>query len=85
MSDQTIAETSPIQHTTRNRQITMPPRGFEPTILAGGRPETYCLDRAATRTGHYSYTLSNWTAYMSLICKDLWVTYILAEGTRATC
>jgi hypothetical protein len=25
--------------------------GFEPTISAGGRPQTYALDRAATGTG----------------------------------
>ena len=29
----------------------MPPVGFEPTILAGERPQTYVLDRAATGTG----------------------------------
>jgi len=29
----------------------MPPVGFEPTILAGERPQTYALDRAATWTG----------------------------------
>ena len=29
----------------------MPPVGFEPTIPAGERPQTYTLDRAATGTG----------------------------------
>ena len=29
----------------------MPPVGFEPTISAGELPQTYALDRAATRTG----------------------------------
>ena len=29
----------------------MPSAGFEPTILAGERPQTYALDRAATGTG----------------------------------
>jgi len=28
----------------------MPPVRFEPTISAGERPQTYALDRAATRT-----------------------------------
>ena len=28
----------------------MPPAGFEPTIAAGERPQTYALDRAATGT-----------------------------------
>ena len=31
----------------------MPPVGFERTISAGERPQTYALDRAATGTGHY--------------------------------
>ena len=29
----------------------MPPVGFEPTISAAERPQTYALDRAATGTG----------------------------------
>ena len=29
----------------------MPPLGFEPTVSAGERPQTYALDRAATGTG----------------------------------
>ena len=38
-------------HNTHNRQTSMPPVGFEPTISAGERPQTYALDRAATGTG----------------------------------
>ena len=38
-------------HNTHNRQTSMPPVGFEPTISAGVRPQTYNLDRAATGTG----------------------------------
>ena len=40
-------------HNTLNRQTSMPPAGFEPTIPAGERPQTYALDRAATGTGIY--------------------------------
>ena len=36
---------------TLNRQTSIPPVGFEPIILAGERPQTYALDRAATGTG----------------------------------
>ena len=36
---------------THNRHTSMPPLGFEPTISAGERPQTYALDRAATGTG----------------------------------
>ena len=36
---------------TYNRQISMSPVGFEPTISAGERPQTYALGRAATGTG----------------------------------
>ena len=38
-------------HNTHNRQTSVPPVGFEPTISAGERPKTYALDRAATGTG----------------------------------
>jgi len=42
-------------HTTLTTD--MPPVGFEPTISAGERPQTYALDRAATGSGNFS-TLS---------------------------
>ena len=38
-------------HNTHNRQTSMPPMGFEPTISAGERLQNYALDRAATGTG----------------------------------
>jgi len=39
----------------------MPPVGFEPTISASERPQTYALDREATGTGiaHNIYTLKS--------------------------
>ena len=46
-------------HNTHNRQTSMPPVGFEPTISAGERPQTYALDRAATGTGITQYTQYN--------------------------
>ena len=30
----------------------MPPVGFQPTIAAGERPQTYALDRTATGNGN---------------------------------
>ena len=36
----------------------MPPVGFEPTISAGERPQTYALDGAATGIGTYSLTVT---------------------------
>ena len=39
----------------------MPPVGFEPTISAGERPQTYALDRAATGTGTSYFTIYNLT------------------------
>jgi len=39
-------------HNTHNKQISMPRVGFQPTISAGERPQTYALDRAATGTGN---------------------------------
>ena len=35
----------------------MPPVGFEPTISAEERPQTYALDRAATGTGGVCITV----------------------------
>ena len=35
----------------------MLPVGFEPTISAGERPQTYALDRAATGTGIWENTV----------------------------
>ena len=41
----------PLPDNTHNRQTSMPPVGFEPTIPASERPQTHALDRAATGTG----------------------------------
>ena len=38
-------------HNTHNRQTSMPPVGFEPTVSTGERPQTYDLDRATAGTG----------------------------------
>ena len=38
-------------HNNHKRQTSMPPVGFEPTIPASERPQTYVLDRTATGTG----------------------------------
>ena len=51
-SDQLVAETSTLQHTTLTTDKNpCPPVGFEPAISAGERPQTYALDRRATGTG----------------------------------
>jgi len=41
-------------HNTHNRQTSVSPVGFEPTISAGERPQTYALDRADIETGSSS-------------------------------
>jgi hypothetical protein len=35
-----------------NRQTSMPPMGFKPTIAVGERPWTYALDRTVTGTSY---------------------------------
>ena len=40
-------------NTQYSQQISMPPVGFEPTVSAGERPQTYAFDRAATGTGKH--------------------------------
>jgi len=42
-------------HNTHNRQTSMPPVGFEPTISVGKRPQNYALDRAVTGTSVWLY------------------------------
>ena len=52
--DEWSAPRRDIYLTTRNihdRRTPMPPVGFEPTISAGERPQTYASDRAATGAG----------------------------------
>jgi hypothetical protein len=58
-SDQLVAETSTRQHTTLTTDTSIPPVGFEPTISAGERPQTYGIDRAATGTGKSNRRLKN--------------------------
>ena len=43
-------------HDTHNRQISMPPVGFEPTIPALKGPHTYALNCTATGKGPQAYT-----------------------------
>ena len=54
----------------------MSPVGFEPTISAGKRPQTYALDRAAAGTGKYwlqylkfRYVYQNKTVYQQVVCN----------------
>ena len=51
-SDQFFAEISTWKHNTHNIQTSMPSEGFEPTIPADERPQSYALDRVATGTGN---------------------------------
>ena len=45
---------------THNRQTSMPPVGFEPTISAVERPLTYALNRAATGIGFLINIICFW-------------------------
>jgi len=38
------------RHNSHNRQTSMPPVGFKPTVSTSERPQTHALDRAATGT-----------------------------------
>jgi hypothetical protein len=48
-------------HNTHNRQTSMPPVRFEPTILVSERPQTHVLDRTATGIGCYDITHANYS------------------------
>jgi len=59
-------------HNTHNRQTSMPPVGFEPTISAGERPQTYVLDRAATGNGRYC-TITNPKWFSNGLSDRIWL------------
>ena len=50
----------------------MLPVGFEPTISAGERPQTYALDRAATGTGSEPRMSSLIFKFLTLDCGLLY-------------
>jgi len=68
-------------HNTHNRQTSMPPVGFESTISAGERPQTYSLDRAATGTG-YVFTYNTFIKIL-FIFRALPCSY--SGGLRRNC
>jgi hypothetical protein len=41
-------------HNTHNKQISIPPAAFEPTIPARERPQTHAIDRVATGIGKFA-------------------------------
>ena len=53
---------------THKRQTSVPPVGFEPTISAGKRPQTYALERAATGTASCGWY---WSVYFQLLCLPI--------------
>ena len=63
-------------HNTHNRQTSMHPVGFEPTISVGERPQTYALGRAATGTSVVSYYMRYITVHGSKNVR-LWRTGIM--------
>ena len=62
-------------HNTHNRQTSMPPAGFEPTISAGERSQTYALDRAATGTCTYIWIYKR----KYKLCIQVFITYSILE------
>jgi len=75
----------------------MPPVGFEPTISAGERSQTYALDRAATGIGmqydlRYIINYQYVSIYFAIILRvDIWEhqeynsTLTIIIKTTATC
>jgi hypothetical protein len=73
-------------HNTHNRQISMPPVGFKPTISVGERPQNYALDRyiiyffSPVSRGDYDYSWE-WSYSTRRITDDLQVQAASAEDT----
>ena len=69
-TDKLVAEPSNGKHNTHNRQTSMPPVGFAPTISAGERPQTDALDCAATATCQVQlYSVQNSDRYFEDLAK----------------
>jgi hypothetical protein len=75
-------------HNTHNRQISMPPVGYESTISAGERPQTYDLDRAATGIGNGMYLIIYFTTefakYLWSNFNSFYATQLLSPTTPST-
>jgi hypothetical protein len=59
----------PLPINTQHSQQTnfhAPPVGFEPTISAGERPQTYALDRATTGTGGFIISINKCPTHVSV-------------------
>jgi hypothetical protein len=57
--------------TTNTTQTSMPPVGFEPTILVSELPKTHALDGTAIGIGHVTYYLRN--VYLQVYTKMLYI------------
>jgi hypothetical protein len=58
----------------------MPQVGFEPTIPAGERPQTYTLDRAATGTGtSYILGINILSTIKILISIEIWFSFKMTD------
>ena len=62
----------------------MPPVGFEPTIWAGERPQTYALDRAATGTGTQYNTSHNDDVYFQWYNSNIGILRVHFQMIRKT-
>ena len=60
--------------TAHNRQTSMPPAGFEPTIPVSERPQTYPLDRAATGIGSGRNTRLQYISNSAINLLNNWIT-----------
>jgi len=60
----------------------MPPVGFETTMSAGERPQTYTLDRAATGTGRLHHLIQYYDKVFPRDVPSLKAVLIQFEDTR---
>jgi hypothetical protein len=67
----------------------MPPVGFEPTISASERPQTYALDGAATGTGAHALFLYCYTKvlvnFISGVLPAIWFCYEVLYAQMLNC
>jgi hypothetical protein len=67
------------KHNTHNRKTSILPVGFGPTISAGERPQTYDLEPAATGTGAFIISLTNYYQLLPIILLEFVNTALVGD------
>jgi hypothetical protein len=72
-------------HTTRNRQTSMPPAGFEHTIPASQRSQTHVLDSTVTGIGSYVINKGKRTGLIPCCSRNSFMMTVTTNASQRYC